>query len=127
MSEVYFELPAEPAAVAEARRRAAALEDLPEQAIADAELVVSELVTNSILHAGLGPQDTIEVSFRRLARALEIVVDDSDGFSAGRHRHPPARRSGGMGLKLLDAICDHWHADSGRVVATLSLGRAAPA
>ena len=27
----------------------------------------------------------------------------------------------GMGLKLLDAICEHWYAESGRVVASLTI------
>ena len=40
--------------VREARIRVKAISDLPEHVVADAELVVSELVTNSLRHADLG-------------------------------------------------------------------------
>jgi two-component sensor histidine kinase len=107
--------------VREARLKVRAIGDLPEHVLTDAELVVSELVSNSLRHAGLGDQDVIEVALKRDDVRLTIVVDDHDGFSetSGAHRPPP--RSGGMGLKLLDAICEHWHAEAGRVVASLTI------
>ena len=94
MSEVRFQLPVVPAAVAEARRRAAALEDLPEQAVVDAELMVSELVTNSILHAGLGPEDQIEVAFRRDEGRLRSSSTTATGSPASANTIPrPAARA----------------------------------
>jgi two-component sensor histidine kinase len=95
--------------------------DLPQRVVADAELVVSELVTNSLLHAGLGEDDVIEVKLRRDDTSLIIQVDDHDGFFGSRGAHGAARRPGGMGLNLLDAICEHWYAQDGRVVAQLTL------
>ena len=121
MSEVRFTIPANPVAVAAARRRVAWLGDLPEQAVIDAELVVSELLTNSLLHAGLAQDDVIDVTIRREDACLVIEVDDGDGFVGRLGKHPQARRPGGMGLKLLDAICDYWHAEAGRVVASLRI------
>jgi serine/threonine-protein kinase RsbW len=116
-----FALPPDPEAVREARRRVKALDDVPDNVAATAELVVSELVTNSLLHAGLGPDDAIEVTLRRAEDRLEVQVDDGDGFYGTRGKAPLARRPGGMGLRLIDALCDYWHAEAGRVVASIRM------
>ena len=42
---------------------------------------------------------------------MEIQVDDGDGFYGSRGGLMTARRPGGMGLRLVDALCDHWHAE----------------
>jgi two-component sensor histidine kinase len=118
---VDFSLPPDPLAAGEARRRVRTLSDLPEEVVISAELVVSELITNSVLHAELGPDDVIEVSLRRDDDRLVIEVDDHDGLSGRAGAHPVASRPGGLGLKMLDTLCEHWHAESGRVVASLSL------
>jgi anti-sigma regulatory factor (Ser/Thr protein kinase) len=119
--EVRFRVRAAPVAVAEARRRVTALGDLPAHVLRDAELVVSELLTNSLLHAELGDDDVIDVALRRDDERLVIEVNDHDGLYAESGRHPEPRRGGGMGLRFLDAICDHWHADTGRVIATIPI------
>jgi anti-sigma regulatory factor (Ser/Thr protein kinase) len=121
LGEVRFTISARPAAVAEARHRVKALEGLPDERMAEAELVVSELVTNSVLHAGLSREDAIEVAVRREAPYVVIEVDDGDGLFARRGEYPAGGRPGGMGLKMLDAICDHWHAEAGRVIAALRI------
>ena len=116
-----FALTPEPAAAREARRRIKALDDLPDNVAATAELVVSELITNSVLHAGLRPDDAIEVTLLRAEDHLEIQVDDGDGFYGSRGGLMTASRPGGMGLRLVDALCDHWHAEGGRVVASIRM------
>jgi len=121
MIEIRFRVRAAPAAVAEARRRVPALGDLPDRVRLDAEVVVSELVTNSVLHAGLSDDDVIDVALRRDDERVVIEVDDRDGLYGESGKHPAARRAGGMGLKLLDRICDHWHAEAGRVVASVPI------
>ena len=80
---------------------------------------MSELITNSVLYAGLGPDDAIEVTLLRAEDRLEIQVDDGDGFYGSRGDLMAARRPGGMGLRLIDALCDYWHAEQGRVVASI--------
>jgi len=72
---------------------------------------------NSVLHARLGPGELIEVTICREDDRLEIVVADSGGFS-GRTRHKP-----GLGFRVLDAVCDQWHAEGGCVRASISIGR----
>lgn len=112
-------------AVREARLRVRAFTELPREVESNAELVVSELVANSVLHARLGPEDRIEVTICHDGDRLEIEVADSGGFS-GRTRHKP-----GLGFRVLDAVCEGWQAEGGRVrasirIAGLGAGGAAP-
>lgn len=102
-------------AVREARLQVRAFDDLPRQTGADAELVVSELVANSVLHARMGPDDVIEVTLRREGEHLLIEVADGGGFS----RRPGSK--GGWGFRVLDAVCERWNADGGRVCAMIAI------
>ncbi|MFF5160384.1 SpoIIE family protein phosphatase [Streptomyces sp. NPDC000348] len=99
-----WDLPADPAVVAEARRSATrqlarwGLDDL----VFTTELVVSELVTNAIRHAG-GP-----VRLRLIReRALVCEVFDS-GATAPHLRHPRAMDEGGRGLLLVSQLAQRW-------------------
>jgi anti-sigma regulatory factor (Ser/Thr protein kinase) len=112
-----FILAADKRAVREARLHVRAFGELPTETRADAELVVSELVANSVLHAHLRPDDVIELTIRCDVDRLSIEVADSGGFS-GR---PRVRR--GLGFKVLDAVCEDWHAENGRVSASIAIRR----
>lgn len=116
-----FLLPPDKRAVREARLRTRAFAKLPREEEAKAELVVSELVANSVLHARLGPDEVIEVTLRLERGLILIEVADSGGFS-GRPRH-----KGGLGLRVLDGVCEHWHAEDGRVSASIRLAASPPA
>ncbi|HEY1778093.1 MAG TPA: ATP-binding protein [Solirubrobacteraceae bacterium] len=102
-------------AVREARLHVRAFDQLPDEAEANAELVVSELVANSVLHARMDPEDRIEVTLRRESERLVIEVADGGAFS----RRPGSR--GGWGFKVLDAICECWSAEGGRVSASIAI------
>ena len=102
-------------AVREARLRVRAFTDLPPQTETDAELVVSELVANSVLHARLGPEDRIDVTLCARDGNLSITVDDHGDFSG------PGPRKGGLGCRVLDALCRGWTARDGCVSATLPI------
>ncbi|MFF8844146.1 SpoIIE family protein phosphatase [Streptomyces sp. NPDC015127] len=99
-----WDLPADPAVVAEARRRAAA--QLEEWGLGEAvfttELVVSELVTNAIRYGG-GP---IQL---RLIRDTALVCEVSDGSSTAPHlRRARAFDEGGRGLLLVASLTECW-------------------
>jgi two-component sensor histidine kinase len=125
MITVAFRARAVPSAVGDARRRTRGLGELSDDALLVVSLVLSELVTNAILHAGLGEEDVIDIVLSREDESVIVVVDDHDGLYGGSGVHPPARRAGGMGLKLLDSLCDSWTAEAGHVIARLSLGHSA--
>lgn len=99
-----WDLPADPAVVAEARKtstRQLARWGLDDLAFTT-ELVVSELVTNAIRHAG-GP-----VRLRLIReRALVCEVFDS-GATAPHLRHPRAMDEGGRGLLLVSQLAQRW-------------------
>jgi anti-sigma regulatory factor (Ser/Thr protein kinase) len=112
-----IELPASAAAAGQARRAVASLEGVAAATVCDAQLLVSELVTNALLHAGLGPDDPITLTLWRNGAWLRIEVDDHGGFDGRAVEARLATRSGGMGLRIVDALAVAWEAAGGRVTA----------
>jgi anti-sigma regulatory factor (Ser/Thr protein kinase) len=100
-------LPPHPSSVGEARRlvRAELLETGREDLIDTAELLVSELVTNALVHAGT----PIDVVARVSDSGLRVEIGDgSPNLPAPRHH---ARMAGtGRGLRLLQQMVDSWGA-----------------
>jgi anti-sigma regulatory factor (Ser/Thr protein kinase) len=74
-------------------------------------LLVSELVTNSVRHAGLAAGELIRLRARCDDHCAHVEVCDS-----GRTGDTPCRRDtdpsvlepGGLGLKLVDEMADRW-------------------
>lgn len=91
------------------------------------ELVVSELVTNSVRHAGGEPGDPVEVSVHCTDRTVRVAVTDTGaGFDPG-HRGRAGGGPGGWGLYLVAELADRWWVESGghtRVVAEVPLSPA---
>ena len=82
--------------------------ELPAAVRDDVLLLVSELVTNAVLHAGAGPERPLQVQLLRGPRWLVVTVsDEGPGFTW--HPHSDRRNeSGGWGLFLVDQIADRW-------------------
>jgi anti-sigma regulatory factor (Ser/Thr protein kinase) len=104
-------LPCVPSSVATARGRITAElrgAGLFPTAVADAALVVSELLSNAILHARPLPDACIRVSWIMAPGSVEIIV--SDGGSATRPRafHPSLSSIGGRGLGIVEHLCTSW-------------------
>ena len=74
----------------------------------DAPLVVSELVTNSLRHAGLPTTATIRVSAALADGVLRIEVEDGGTSGAIVRREPNRDSSGGFGLNIIDALALRW-------------------
>lgn len=107
--QIRLELPGAPTSVRSARRlvvdalRSWDLEHLEESAV----LLVSELVTNSVLHA----RTDLSVEMQRTAQVVRVVVRD------GSRRRPQQRSrevtaATGRGLGLLDAVAWRWGCDN---------------
>ena len=82
-------------------------ERLSERSLA-ARLLVSELVTNSVLHSAMAPRDHIEVTF-----SLDEGVFRADVTDSGVGFVPQGRTAGsppdhGWGLHLVDRLADRW-------------------
>jgi integral membrane sensor domain MASE1 len=81
------------------------------QVYSDLRLLVSELVTNSVRHARLGPGDRIRLQVGVSDRVLRVEVSDpGEGFSANIPE-PGARGPGGWGLFLTERLADRWGVD----------------
>jgi anti-sigma regulatory factor (Ser/Thr protein kinase) len=106
------DLARDPDSAAEARRALGEVSDhLSPRRLEDAQLLVSELVTNAIRHAGLKEVDTIKLVVETGDRALRIEVCDSGrGFELSEPAPDPARASG-WGLYLVRELSDRWGVD----------------
>ncbi|GGJ15938.1 SpoIIE family protein phosphatase/ATP-binding protein [Streptomyces brasiliensis] len=112
-----WEVPADPEAVG--RVRAAATRTLEEWGLEDVafttELILSELVTNAIRHAGC----PIHV---RLIRDRSLICEVSDGSSTAPHlRRAATTDEGGRGLFLVAQFAERWgtrYTPEGKVIWT---------
>ena len=82
---------------------------LPQRRLADVELIVSELATNSVRHAGCGGDDelTMEAAVED-DRVLVRVGDPGEGFEPHTPATPAGGSGSGYGLVLLDRLADRW-------------------
>jgi anti-sigma regulatory factor (Ser/Thr protein kinase) len=103
-------VPAGPAAPATARRALTRWLSLrtTNGLLADAPLVVSELVTNSLRHAGLQDTAAVRVSAALESGVLRIEVEDGGTSGAVVRREPNRDRGGGFGLNIIDALALCW-------------------
>ena len=104
-SSMDLELPSEAASPAAVRR---ALGDfahlLSPQELDDLQLVFSELVSNSIRHAGLSAKDLIRIHLEISDHLIRGAV--ADGGPGLIHEGPPYGR--GYGLQILDRLATRW-------------------
>ena len=102
-------LPAHPASSRAARAFVAEhlrLWGLDPAAIDDATLLVSELVTNAILH-GRSP---IDLLVRKVKTSVRVEVGN-DGRRAPQPHYPDLDTAAGRGLGLVQAVATRWGVD----------------
>ena len=81
---------------------------LPEK-LEDVRLVVSELVTNSVRHAGLSPDEQISLAVVIADGSVRgRVCDPGPGFEKPTEPKPRTDLSGGWGLPIVERISDRW-------------------
>ena len=104
-------LPWAPSSVATARGQLSA--DLREaglvaDAIGDAALVLSELLSNSIRHARPLPGALVQVSWALSNRSLVVSVRDGGSRTRPRASHPSPSALGGRGLAIVECLASAW-------------------
>ncbi len=103
---VTLRLPASPKAPRAARRGVVDGLSLDGELAKSAALLVSEAVTNSILHAGLGPSELVQVDAWWSGDCVHVEVCDAGG---GLDSPSPAGpRDGGYGLNLIRRLAERW-------------------
>ena len=75
-------------------------------------LVVTEVVTNSVQHAGLAPSQQIDLAVSLRPQTLRIEVSDAGpGFTPTPPSSKPDQTPRGWGLWLIDQLTDRWGVD----------------
>ncbi len=78
----------------------------------DLLVVVSELVTNAVMHSGCSPDEAIVIHATSDGRRICIAVHDP-GHSDLTPETPavPPPHGGGLGLRLVDGLAHSWGVD----------------
>lgn len=105
---IELRLPANPRAARLARQ---ALDPLTTELRADqvdnVRLLVSELVTNSVRHAGLPTDGAVTLKVSLTGRTIRVeVYDAGEGFTPAAPPRP--REDSGWGLYLVERIANRW-------------------
>ena len=104
---VSVDIPRDPTAPRQARRAVERLGDRIATDIApDVQLLVSELITNSVKYGGEGAV-TLKLETDGPRRLRVEVVDQGMGFVPVARNRPPTE-AGGWGLHLVQTLSDRW-------------------
>ena len=133
--EVRVALDVHAPAAARAAVTGALRDRVPAAVLEHAQLLVSELATNSARHSGAMPGDDLVVRVEPSKSTVRVEVEDSGRSAAVVARLPDLNVGTGFGLNLVHTLSERWgveHAVAGgtRVWAQLSLtalAHAAPA
>jgi len=88
-------------------------------AVGDAALVVSELLSNAILHAHPLPGARVQVTWLVDSGSIEVTVTDGGGPTRPRALRPSMSTLGGRGLGIVEHLSRTWGVradDLGRTV-----------
>jgi anti-sigma regulatory factor (Ser/Thr protein kinase) len=115
-----YELTGGPYAVTAARLALSEIDEHVDESTAfDVRLLVSELVTNSVRHAQLGPEESIRLKVAFDERRVRVeVADGGPGFDPPVDEPTPDQAAdSGWGLFFVKQLADDWGVDreGGRV------------
>jgi len=87
--------------------------DLPPAVREDVLLLLSELVSNAVRHAGVSPDESVRVGLRRWPRRVRVEVVDRGTDSTQVRVSPSGDEFGGWGLVLVERISARWGVGAG--------------
>ena len=95
-----------------------------ETTVDEAELVLSELVANSLRHASPLADGTIRVHWKAKNDVVEIEVTDAGGETVPSVRRPAPWAPSGRGLRIVRSIAHEWGVvdDRGTVTVWAAIG-----
>jgi anti-sigma regulatory factor (Ser/Thr protein kinase) len=80
--------------------------DIQAEEIETVQLVVSELVTNAVLHAPESQRISLELVWAE--NAVRVMVTDESSNEPRRRAPDPSLPEDGRGVPLVDAFADRW-------------------
>ena len=88
------------------------------------ELVLSELVANSLRHASPLPDGTIRVHWKSKNDVVELEVSDGGGQTTPSVRRPAPWAPSGRGLRIVRSLAHEWGVleDRGTVTVWVAVG-----
>jgi anti-sigma regulatory factor (Ser/Thr protein kinase) len=115
----------EPQAAAAARRELEGLaDDLDARERRVAALLMTELIANSVQHAGSGGGSLIALDMSVTSERVRVAVRDG-GIGFVPDERPADPMAGSWGLQLVDSLADRWCVSTDRgTVVTFELDRA---
>jgi anti-sigma regulatory factor (Ser/Thr protein kinase) len=81
---------------------------VPEVLLEDVGLLVSELVTNSVRHADVGPRGVVDIHVSKRDDQLRLVVTDPGSEAVPHLVELDLDQPGGLGLFLVDKLASAW-------------------
>lgn len=79
------------------------------QVFEDGRLLLSELVTNSVRHGGLGEPERISIHIRLIDHRLRVEVSDRGlGFVGALRGRRDSEPGAGWGLSILERVAARW-------------------
>jgi anti-sigma regulatory factor (Ser/Thr protein kinase) len=109
---IQIDLDSGPGAAAEARAALSLLEGRADpDSLDDVRLLVSELVTNSVRHAGARRNAKVGLAVSATPETLRVEVSDSGAGFEPIPRSASRTEAGGWGLHLVDRLSHRWGVD----------------
>ncbi|QES42370.1 ATP-binding protein [Streptomyces venezuelae] len=99
----------------------------PACSVDDCVLMISELVTNAVVHGRSDEPWVVRVEWFREGGSLRVNVHNPGLPENVRLRHPDAGDAHGRGLLLVGSVADSWHAGASRFGGTVVSFRMADA
>jgi anti-sigma regulatory factor (Ser/Thr protein kinase) len=98
--------------------------DVAATVVDEAEIVISELVTNAVRHAKPLSDGTIRVTWAVRDGVVEVAVTDGGGATTPRPAPPSMWSTNGRGLRIVRSLAHEWgvHEESTGCTVWVSLG-----
>ena len=105
------ELEGDPQAAPQARRLIGELDRLPASVRDDAELLVTELISNAVLHGDFHEADRLSVETELSGSKLRVEVVNPGWEDVPHLKNPDPFDPDGRGMILVDRLADAWGVD----------------
>jgi anti-sigma regulatory factor (Ser/Thr protein kinase) len=99
------------------------LGDVAGSSLAGAQLVASELVSNSVRHSGATAADQLVLRVELTAETVRVEVEDPGRDATIATRPADLEGGGGLGLNLVRTLCERWGVEHPSAGGTRVWGR----